>query len=162
MPLSRVKSVFRARASLIDRLVDDQPAVRRESRPLRTLTRKQLKAVVMRDLGWLLNTRTSGKPSRFDSEELTVIDYGMPDFGAYFTANPEDRERLIQRMIRAISAFEPRLQKVRIAVEPIKINEKKLKILIEAVIVVHTVRAPVSFLTVFHDKTGTMEIYENR
>jgi len=162
MPLSRIKPVFRARASLIDRLVDHQPTVQREPRPLQTLNRKQLKAAVLRDLTWLLNTRTSLPAARFDREELTVIDYGIPDFGTYFTASEPDRERLIRRLIRAISFFEPRLQNVGVSVEPVQRNEKTLKIVIDAVIVVDTVRAPVSFLTVFQDKTGTMEIYENR
>lgn len=162
MPIRNVKTVFRARASLIDRLIDEQPAVRREQRPLRSLTRKQLKAAVRRDLSWLLNTRISRKAYRFDNETPTVIDYGIPDFGTYFTANPEDRERLVHRLVRAITFFEPRLKQVRVAVEPFKVNEKKLHLVIDAVLVVDTVRAPVSFLTVFQDKTGTMEIYENR
>jgi type VI secretion system protein ImpF len=162
MPLRRKKTVFRARASLIDRLVDYQPAIRRERRPLRTLNRKQLREAVRRDLTWLLNTRTSLPASRFDRGNLTVIDYGMPDFGTYFIASEPDRERLVRRVIRAITAFEPRLQKVGVSIHPVQRNEKNLKIVIDAVIVVDTVRTPVSFLTVFQDRAGTMEIYENR
>ena len=74
MPLPGLKSVFRARASLIDRLVDKNPAVRKERRPLRTLNRKQLKEAVQRDLTWLLNTRTSLKASRFDNREKVNSD----------------------------------------------------------------------------------------
>ena len=162
MPTPRSKTVFRARASLIDRLVDMQPAVRREQRPLRTLNRKQLKEAVRRDLTWLLNTRISRKSATFDSDELTVIDYGMPDFGTYFTASPEDRERLVQRMLRSIAYFEPRLQKVGVFVQPMRVNEKNIRMVIDAVIVVDNVRAPVSFLTVFEDSTGTMVVHENR
>jgi len=162
MPLHKQKSVFRARASLIDRLVDNQPAIRKERRPLRTLNRKQLRDAVRKDLTWLLNTRTSLPAYRFDKGDLTVIDYGMPDFGTYFIASEPDRQRLTRRVIRAITSFEPRLQKVGVSIDPVRLNEKSLKIVIDAVIVVDTVRTPVSFLTVFQDKTGTMEIYENR
>jgi len=162
VPPRPVKPVFRARASLIDRLIDDRPTVQRESRPLRSLTRKQLKAAVRRDLSWLLNTRTSRPGARVDREPPTVIDYGMPDFGAYFTASPADRERMVKRLLRAIEAFEPRLEQVRVAVEPVAVSEKTLKMVIDAVIVVDTVRTPVSFLTVYQDKTGTMEIHAHR
>ena len=162
MPLRRGQTVFRVRASLVDRLVDHQPNIRRERRPLRTLNRKQLYASVRRDLTWLLNTRTSLPASRFDKGDLTVIDYGMPDFGTYFTASEPDRERLVRRMIRAISSFEPRLKKVGVSIEPVRVNEKTLTIVIDAIIVVDTVRVPVSFLTVYQDRTGSMDIYENR
>lgn len=86
----------------------------------------------------------------------------MPDFGTYFTASEPDRERLVRRMIRAISSFEPRLKKVGVSIEPVRVNEKTLTIVIDAIIVVDTVRVPVSFLTVYQDRTGTMDIYENR
>lgn len=160
MPVS--KTVFKARASLIDRLVDHNPRSKRERRPLRTLSRKKLKESLQRDLVWLLNTRTSLPASRFDKRDLTVIDYGIPDFGTYYTANEADRERLIKRLIRAISFFEPRLQKVKVNVEPAGINEKAIRIGIDAVMVVESVKTPVSFVTVLQEGIATVGLYENR
>ena len=109
-----------------------------------------------------MNTRTSVRPERYDSRDLSVIDFGVPDFGAYHTASAPDRDVLVQRMIRAISFFEPRLKDVRLGVEPKADDEKSLRMLIDGVIVVESIRMPVSFLTVFQHKTGTVEIYENR
>ncbi|MDD2390575.1 MAG: type VI secretion system baseplate subunit TssE, partial [Desulfobacterales bacterium] len=97
------KSSFKARASLMDRLVDQHPASHREARPLRTLSRKRLKESLSRDLEWLLNTRTSLPAAVFDEMDLTVIDYGIPDFGSCFTANEEDHKRLAGRVKKAIT-----------------------------------------------------------
>ena len=129
---------------------------------MRTLSRTKLKEAVQRDLTWLLNTRTSLPGARFDKRDLTVIDYGIPDFGTYYTASEADRERLIQRLIRAISFFEPRLRKVSVNVAPVGINEKAIRIFIDALLVVESVKTPVSFLTVLQGKTATVELNENR
>ncbi len=160
MPL-RSRSPFRARASLIDRLIDPLPQVTREVRPLRTLTRKQLKEAIRRDLSWLLNTRVARGARFFDRTELTVIDYGIPDFGTYHTLNETDQKVLLQRLIRAISAFEPRLRNVRVGVEPQTVNERTVRFVLDAVIVVESVRTPVSFMTVLQDKTGQVEVHEH-
>jgi type VI secretion system protein ImpF len=160
MPI-RSRSPFRARASLIDRLIDPLPQVTREVRPLRTLTRKQLKETIRRDLAWLLNTRVSLRPRVFDRTDLTVIDYGIPDFGTYYTVNETDQNLLVQRLVRAISAFEPRLKNIRIGVEPQPVNERTVRFVLDAVIVVESVRTPVSFVTVLQEKSGQVEVHEH-
>jgi len=160
MPVA--KTFFKARASLIDRLEDHHPRSKRERRPLRTLSRKKLRESIQRDLTWLLNTRTSLPASRFDKRELTVIDYGIPDFGAYHTGSEADRKRLIKRLIRALSFFEPRLKKVSISMEPVAINEKALRIGIDALLVVESVKTPVSFVTVLQEQSATVVLNENR
>jgi type VI secretion system protein ImpF len=149
-----------ARASLIDRLVDLEPKSGSEVRPLRTLSTEGLKSSVRRDLARLLNTRTSLPAHRFDTQELTVIDYGIPDFGAYWTTDENDQAFLADRIARSISTFEPRLQEVKVTVEPQRINEKTLRVNLEAVLVVESVREPVSFETVFQGRTGTWEVHE--
>jgi len=155
------KIVFRARASLIDRLTDLQPAAQRETRPLRTLSRQKLKESIRQNLHWLLNTRTSIPAAEYDRRELTVIDFGMPDFGPYFTAAEEDRQLLVRRLLRAIAFFEPRLQDVEISVQPSRLNERALLLVIDAAMRGDTVKAPVSFLTVLQGKSASVEINEN-
>jgi type VI secretion system protein ImpF len=46
----------RLQPSLLDRLTDDAPESKDESRDKRVLNLAQLRAGVMRDLSWLLNT----------------------------------------------------------------------------------------------------------
>ena len=152
---------FKARASLIERLVDNHPKRAGEARPLRTQSRKRLKESIRRDLSWLFNTRTPLPGREYDSRELTVIDYGIPDFGSSFTANLEDHGLLTRRLLKAINTFEPRLRHVRIQVNPTPSNERSLSVSIEAMVVVDEVRTPVSFQTILQSKTGTWEIHDN-
>lgn len=150
----------KARASLLDRLVDLNPGSEGELRPLRTLDREELKASVRRDLQWLLNTRTSVPAHLIDEHELTVMEYGIPDFGSYFPENPDHCMLLAKRITRSISAFEPRLKNVRVVVEPEMLDEKTLKVRMDAEMIWETVTEPVSFETVFQHQTGTWEIHE--
>ena len=57
----------RLQPSLLDRLTDDAPHRRTESREQRVLSLAQLRESVMRDLAWLLNTEhlaPGGDPGR--------------------------------------------------------------------------------------------------
>ena len=155
------KPTSKARASLIDRLVDLRPRSQWEAQPLRTLSREELKESVRRDLEWLLNTRTSFPGYLIDKKDLTVIDYGIPDFGFYSPANPDHRELLTKRITRSISAFEPRLQKVRVTADSEMPDEKTLRITIDAVLGVESFREPVSFQTVLQSQAGTLEVHES-
>ncbi len=152
------KPIFQARASLIDRLTDLRPESKQEIQPLRTLNRRNLKASLRRDLSWLLNTRTPVPASVFDDKGLTVLDYGIPDFGSYTPANQEDQKLLAKRITKAISAFEPRLRHVKIDVHSRRPDEKTLHITINALMVVESVREPVSFQTVFQKQTNEWNV----
>ncbi|MCP4352117.1 MAG: type VI secretion system baseplate subunit TssE [Desulfobacterales bacterium] len=154
------KPIFQARASLIDRLTDLHPESKQEIQPLRTLNRRNLKASLRRDLSWLFNTRTPVPASVFDDKELTVLDYGIPDFGSYSPASHEDQGLLAKRITRAISAFEPRLRHVQIDIRPGS-NEKTLYMTINALMVVESVREPVSFQTVFQKQTNEWDVHDS-
>ena len=111
------KIPFRARASLLDRLVDYQPRVGREARPLRTLDKMELMDSIARNVSWIFNTRTSISHEEYDRRELTVLDFGIPDFGAISPANRDDRALVAKRLKKAVAAFEPRLKDVVVFVE---------------------------------------------
>jgi type VI secretion system protein ImpF len=159
MPIGPSKTRFRA--SLLDRLLDAAPRQRREVHPLRTQDSKTLRAAVARDLGWLLNTRTPLDGAEFDRRELTVIDFGIPDFGGLSPENPADRRSMARRIARALAAFEPRLASVRVTVAPRMSGERGLEAFIEAELAVETLREPVAFRTVFQQKNGMVEIHDD-
>ena len=151
----------RARASLIDRLVDHAPRVTREIRPLRTLNREALRASIRRDLGWLFNTRTPLPTDDFDERELTVLEYGIPDFGGVSPENERHLNKMAQRISRAITAYEPRLQDVQVEMVLEMETERRLQMIISAVLAVDEFREPVSFLTIYQKDTGEMEIHDH-
>ncbi len=149
---------FRTRASLLDRLIDTTPGEKKEVRPLRIMDRADIRASVSRDLGWLLNTRTPLTAAEFDSRELTVIDFGIPDFGQGTPENLADQKQRASRTEKAIRAFEPRLRDVNVFFEEEMSSERSLHMTIEAVMVADDVREPVAFMTIYDSETGKMEI----
>lgn len=155
------KKTPRVRASLIDRLIDHSPRVSREIRPLRTLDRNALRAAVRRDLGWLLNTRTPLPTDEFDQRELTVTEYGIPDFGGFSPENERHLKRMARRVAQAITAYEPRLRDVEVELVLEMDTERRLNMIISAVLAVDEFREPVSFLTIYQKDTGEMEIHDH-
>lgn len=107
--------------SLLDRLTDDEPDKRQESRHERVLSPAQLRESVRRDLGWLLNTTNlaSIQPDieRYPEVARSTLNYGLPDLAGK-TAKSID-PLLLARMLReAIIAFEPRLLRESVRVTP--------------------------------------------
>jgi type VI secretion system protein ImpF len=154
------KPVFYARASLVDRLVDLRPRAKAEERPLRTLSREGYRESLRRNLSWILNTRTSIPADVFEREELTVLEYGIPDFGGYSPENSEHQELMARRISKALRAYEPRLQDVEVRIRHGMPDEKALIVDIEGVLVGESSSEPVSFQTVFQKDSGIWEVHE--
>ena len=133
---------------LFDRLVDRDPRLRHEMRPMRTLDRRGLRESVRRELEQLFNTRCPIPAHRLPIRERSVIDYGVPDFSVFSPRSYDDRVRLAELLRRAIEAFEPRLIDVQVSLEPHPGNDLSLLGLIEANLLTDMVAEPVSFETV--------------
>ena len=103
---------------LLDRLMDDQADQGKESRDKYVMSPRQLKAALLRDLTWLLN---SPAPTEWEgiaespNIATSVINYGIPDLtGATHSSRPG--AALEKSILRAIQAFEPRLDKQSLSV----------------------------------------------
>ena len=149
---------FKSRASLLDRLIDAAPLQRREPRPLRTMDRPDIRAAIARDLGWLLNTRTPLTAEEFEARELTVIDYGVPDFGKGSPASVRDQKLRANLTEKAIRVFEPRLRDVKVSITTDMDSERSLRMTIEAVMVGDDLAEPVSFETIYDAETDRTKI----
>ena len=113
------------RALLFERLVDESPRTQAELRPFRTHDAQGLRASVLRRLDLLLNTRaTRLRPSG----ELTVLDYGLPDYSSAYTRDAGMHQHLTREIQRTIEAFEPRLTLTSVAVSVAGDNERSLKV----------------------------------
>jgi type VI secretion system protein ImpF len=136
------------RAPLFDRLIDRDPGVRREPRPLRTLDRRGLRESIRRELEHLFNTRSPLPADRLQGRDRTVVEYGVPDLAVLAPGREEDRQRLAAVLRQAIEAYEPRLAQVRVAVDtppPDPTRGHTLRARIEATLVVEEVPESVSF-----------------
>ena len=146
-------------APLFDRLVDREPHVPAEPRPLRTLDPRGLRESVRRELERMLNTRSSLPVDRLvERDELTVLEYGIPDLSAYSAADEGDQRLLAGVVARAVTAFEPRLRQVSVTFERLEDGQRALRLRIDAQLVANEVAEPVSFPTLFGLKSGTVEV----
>ncbi|QDV42178.1 lysozyme-like protein [Stieleria neptunia] len=97
--------------SLLDRLTDDQAGTRVESRDQRVFSIHKLRAAVLRDLAWLMNTcHLAAHQDLTDYPEVgkSVINYGIPDLTGKTVSGLQVFE--VQQALRqAILDFEPRI-----------------------------------------------------
>ena len=127
----------RLQPALLDRLTDDDPEHRQESRDKRVLSMRRLRESVLRDLAWLLNA------SRLDSlQDLgdyphaahSVLNYGIPDLTG-MTASGVDVTAIERAVRQAIWDFEPRILRqsvrVRARVDPERMSHNALTFDIE-------------------------------
>ena len=128
----------RLQPSLLDRLTDDEPGQRQESRDKRVLSPSRLRECVRRDLSWLLNTTNLAALQDLDGHPevaRSVVNYGMPDLAGR-TVTSVDVRALERLMMKVIADFEPRLLKssvkVRIIADESKMNHNAMLFDIEA------------------------------
>lgn len=100
----------RLQPALLDRLCDDARSNPIESSEQRVMSKQQLRAAVLRDLSWLLNSvQPLGSlaecyPTAVDS----VLNYGLPSISGQL-ASRIDISHLERNILDAIRRFEPRI-----------------------------------------------------
>ncbi len=109
----------RLQPSLLDRLTDDNPTELKETAQESVIDMRRLRAIVLRDLGWLLNTVNQSAdidPEEFPYAANSTLNYGIIDISGKRSAEarPYDLERLLEK---AIEAYEPRIVAGSLAVQ---------------------------------------------
>lgn len=101
----------RLQPSLLDRLTDDEPGKREESREKRVISANRLRECVTRDVSWLLNCVNLGADehlSEYPEVARSVVNFGIPDLTGVALSGVD--ASVLQRQLReALVAFEPRL-----------------------------------------------------
>jgi type VI secretion system protein ImpF len=126
--MAGLTSQERLQPSLLDRLTDDDRLSQVESMEARVLTRQQLRAAVLRDIGWLFNT-TRAQPV---SEELfgeehamweraaharhSVLNFGIPALAGEVLGSM-DFPTIEAQVRQALIDFEPRIDAASLDVE---------------------------------------------
>ncbi len=101
----------RLQPSLLDRLTDFAPTELQDSIHDRIIDIRRLREIVLRDLGWLLNTVNHEGDigtDEFPNAAKSTLNYGITDISGKRAA--ESRGFELERMIhKAIEQFEPRI-----------------------------------------------------
>lgn len=123
--------------SLLDRLSDDYPQTRQESRERQVISLAKLREAVLRDIAWLLNTDSlSSTEDLSDYPEVarSVLNYGMPSLSGH-NVSGADLKGLERRVKDAVCNFEPRLisntVRVKVIVAPDQMNGNAMSFSIE-------------------------------
>jgi type VI secretion system protein ImpF len=96
---------------LFERLFDLSPGLSGDSADAGRLRGEDVRRSVARALGRLLDTRRHVPlADAARGSKLTVIDYGIPDFGLASPADADARRLMSEAIRHAIAAFEPRLR----------------------------------------------------
>lgn len=104
------------RLTVLDRLIDEDLRSGRDA-PMRWRESvSSLKASLLRDMEWLLNTRQVAEPAPESLVELrhSVYHYGLPDIASLAGHRDEMEQVLLREIEEAIRLFEPRLTAVRV------------------------------------------------
>jgi type VI secretion system protein ImpF len=102
---------------------------------------------VTRDLEALLNTRQETLEelsAAFPELRHSLLTYGLPDFTALSLHSPPDCHRLHQALEWTIHTFEPRLERVRVTLEPPQHHAQVLRFRIEALLRVEPAPEPIT------------------
>jgi type VI secretion system protein ImpF len=116
----------RLQPSLLDRLTDDEPEKRQESRDKRVLSPSRLRESVRRDLSWLFNTvnlAATQDLEDYPEVERSTLNYGLPDLAGR-TASSVDKLSIERLLRRAVWDFEPRLTRQAVRVKLIIDTER--------------------------------------
>jgi len=101
----------RLQPCLLDRLMDDEPRSKEESREQRVVSLRQYHQGVLRDLHWLLNS-SSHPPNdhldEFPEVSRSVLNYGIQDLCGV-TGSDLKAAEIQQQVLHALQFFEPRI-----------------------------------------------------
>jgi type VI secretion system protein ImpF len=134
--------------SILDRLLDDHPDVSREPPTSRVQNLRALEGAVARDVEALLNSRQETLkelPAEFVEVNRSLVTYGLPDLTSLSLLNKDDRNRIRRAVEEAIVQFEPRLLRVRVALEAPRDHDRGLRFRIDALLRVDPAPEPVTF-----------------
>ena len=101
----------RLQPALLDRLTDDEPDKKSETRDRRVMNKSRLRQAVLRDLAWLFNATRIESEVDFSTAPLarrSVLNYGLPCLsgGLASSVDVTDLERAVRQ---SILDFEPRI-----------------------------------------------------
>jgi type VI secretion system protein ImpF len=101
----------RLQPALLDRLTDDEPDKKVESRESRVFSKRRLRDAVLRDLAWLFNAtqlEAVDDLARMPLVRRSVVNFGLPALSGQ-AASSLDIGDLAKAIREAIITFEPRI-----------------------------------------------------
>ncbi len=147
--------------SVLERLIDRDPASPSDPPRAPAQSVRLLKASVRRDLEWLLNTRRNpdAVDASFPQLNRSLYNYGLPDLTALSHESVADRARLLHLVESTIATFEPRLIRVKVTpLDPPRGAAHVLRFQIEGMLLMDPEPEHISFDTVLQLVSGEYQV----
>ena len=147
--------------SVLDRLIDHEPDVRREAPRSRNQLLRDLKQSVRRDLENLLNTRVRCVPWAPEMNHLkkSLVNYGLPDLTGSSPVSPKDREEFRKTIEAVVKLYETRLKKLRVKlIDSPQTIDRTIRFHIDAVLLAEPAPEPISFDSTLRLADGSFEV----
>jgi type VI secretion system protein ImpF len=147
--------------SVLDRLLDYEPEVKRELPKSRHQVLRDLKQSVRRDLENLLNSRQRclAYPPALKELKQSLVNYGIPEFlGTNLTAS-QDRESFCRTLQTVVQQYEPRFKSVKVILltnaEPL---DRTLRFRIDALLYADPAPEPIIFDSMLEPASGSVAV----
>lgn len=152
--------------SLLDRLTDNEPESRADSRAQRVLSINRLKRSVLRDLAALLNTGSfeiTQDLEAYPEVRKSVLNFGIMDLAGK-TVSAIELGSIERKLREAILEFEPRILaqslKVSVKVNREKMSQKTMSFLIEGQLWAQPLPVSLYLSTDLDLETGNVSVTE--
>ena len=147
-------------ASILDRLIDKDPGVSRESVSQQLADVRALKQSVIRDVENLLNTRRKIFPVPEELKEVnnSLFMYGLPDFSSLNPRSPQVKQMIRRDVEQTIAKFERRIKNVKVHLEISDKMEQRIRFRITGILQMEPISEPVTFDTYFDINKGNYAI----
>lgn len=159
--MAQVRDSDQLLPSVFDRLIDLEPTVPQDTPQSRSQVLHELKQSVRRDLQNLLNTRWRCDiwPPDYEELELSLVNYGIPDFSGVNMGGPDNQQRLIAIVERAIEFFEPRFLRFSLVQSGREESfDRTLRFKIEGLLRAEPAPEPVSYDTVMDVSSAEFQV----
>lgn len=136
---------------LFDRLIDLNPEVTEEVNPLSIYSKEQLIASVIRESGYLLNTRCKVPYKEYERLNPASLPYGIPSLYGLFDASyadpsrTEDQLKLCRFIANALRLFDPRLDNITVNIDRYDQLKQKAYLTINADLKIGNIVEAISF-----------------
>jgi type VI secretion system protein ImpF len=158
--MAKLEAEANVTLSLLDRLIDTDKNLAVDLPLTRAQSVRLLKASLRHDLEWLLNTRRTPDeaPDTLSELQQSLFNYGLPDMSSFSISSPKDQSRLSWLLESAVCTFEPRLEAVKVTMEPISPGSRMLRFQIEGMLRMDPAPERISFDTVLELTSGTYQV----
>ncbi len=153
------------RASILDRLLDDEPQTQTDIDKSRHQQLRELRDSVRRDLQSLLNTRHRmiSPPEEYSQLEISLLNYGLPDLAAVNIADLEKKRSFTRLLEKILTDFEPRFKTVKVQhITNTNTTDRTLKFRIDATLYADPAPEIVVFDSVLDPVSRTVNVEESK